>query len=245
MSAELRVHYDQMRRQRDDLMRVQLQKERLSAFLVHDLKNPIHAMDLHAQILLRDRSLPEPARESAQHIRASARALNRMVLNLLDISKSEEGKLRAQLADTDVQALGAEIVDELAVRAHEAGALLVLALAVHRVRTDPDLLRRVLENLIENAIRHAPEDTEVRIGNVRCDGDVEWRVSDSGAGVAPELRAKIFEAFVQVENGERVVARAGRGLGLTFCKLAVEALGGTIGVDDAQPGASFWFRLPA
>jgi two-component system, sensor histidine kinase and response regulator len=245
MSAELRVHYDQIRRQRDDLMRIQLQKERLSAFLVHDLKNPINAMDLHAQILLRDPDLPERARESAQYIRAGARALNRMVLNLLDISKSEEGKLTAKLAEVDTRALAAEVVDELGVRAQDARVRLVLATEVGKVRTDSDLLRRVLENLIENAVRHAPEGTEVRVGNAWRDDQVEWRVNDSGAGIAPELRAKIFEPFVQIENGERVVSRSGRGLGLTFCKLATEAMGGTIGIEDAQPGASFWLRLPA
>ena len=102
----------------------------------------------------------------------------------------------------------------------------------------------MLENLTENAIRHAPEHSEVCIASVLRDGRLELRVSDAGPGISPELRSKVFEPFVQLENGDRVVTRAGRGLGLTFCKLAVEALGGTIGVDDASPGASFWAAFP-
>ena len=93
MSAELREHYGLVRSQRDDLMRVQLQKERLTAFVVHDLKNPLSAMDLHAQLLLLDPALSQDSRSSVQSIREGARSLLRLILNLLDISKSEEGQL--------------------------------------------------------------------------------------------------------------------------------------------------------
>src|SRR5688572_650244 len=111
MSDELREHYELVRRQRDDLMRLQLQKERLSAFVVHDLKNPVNTLDLHAQLLLRDPTVPARARESAQHIRDEARSLLRLILNLLDISKSEEGRLVAHPAGVDVEALTTEICE--------------------------------------------------------------------------------------------------------------------------------------
>jgi signal transduction histidine kinase len=111
-------------------------------------------------------------------------------------------------------------------------------------RGDQDLLRRILENLVENAIRHAPPNTEVQLSCATAGEGVELRVTDAGAGIAPEMREKIFERFVQVDNGDRIVSRAGRGLGLTFCKLAVEAHGGRIWVQDADPGAAFCVRLP-
>jgi hypothetical protein len=99
--AELREHYDLLKKQRDDLMRLQLQKERLMAFVVHDLKNPVHAMDLHAQLLLHE-ELPADARESVLQIRAGARRLTQMILNLLDVSKADEGRLVAQRSDVDL-----------------------------------------------------------------------------------------------------------------------------------------------
>ncbi len=80
MRGELREHYELLKHQRDDLLRVQLQKERLTAFLVHDLKNPVNSMDLHAQVLLRDPSLSESARASVTQIRSEARQLGRMIL---------------------------------------------------------------------------------------------------------------------------------------------------------------------
>lgn len=244
MSAELREHYDLVRRQRDDLMRLQLQKERLTAFVVHDLKNPVNSMDLYAQLLLRDKELGSRARESAQRIRDEARALLRLVLNLLDISKSEEGQLTPRRVEVDLEALFAETLEAHAVNAAAASVALKSEIQVRSIAADIDLLRRVLENLLDNALRHAPEGSEVLITVTQAAGAVEIRIADAGPGIPPELRERIFERFVQVENSERMVTRTGRGLGLTFCKLVIEAHGGTIWVETADPGAVFCVRLP-
>ena len=69
-------------------------------------------------------------------------------------------------------------------------------------------------------------------------------MADAGRGIPAEMREKVFSPFVQVESGERVVAHGSRGLGLTFCKLAVEAHGGRIWIEDAAPGAVFCVRFP-
>lgn len=244
MSAELREHYELVRQQRDDLMRVQLQKERLTSFVIHDLKNPVNSMDLHAQLLLRNPELPAAARTSVEHIREEARSLLRLVLNLLDISKSEEGQLAPRKAAVDLQKLIAEVREAHEVKASSAGVELEVQIEVTTVLADVDLLRRILENLVDNAIRHAPERTVVRVATSRHAGHVEIRAGDAGTGIPVAMREKIFERFVQVESGERAVTRSGRGLGLTFCKLAVEAHGGRIWVEDGNPGAVFCVRLP-
>ena len=244
MSADLRAHYDLVRHQRDDLMRLQLQKERLTAFVVHDLKNPVNSMDLHAQLLLRDRELPERARESVRAIRSEARSLLRLVLNLLDISKSEEGQLVPRPSTIDLDALVTGVLEAHQLEAQNAGLRLESVIEARSISADPDLLRRVLENLLDNAMRHAPTGTSVRITSSRHADGVQLRVADSGTGIPPEMREKIFERFVRVESGERIVTRTGRGLGLAFCKLCVEAHGGTIWVEDGQPGAVFCVRLP-
>jgi signal transduction histidine kinase len=111
------------------------------------------------------------------------------------------------------------------------------------VQADIDLLRRVLENLLDNAIRHAPSGSRVRVVASPAQDGVELRVADAGKGIAPEMRDKVFERFVQVD-GSAVASRSGRGLGLTFCKLAVESHGGSIWIEDAAPGAVFCVRLP-
>jgi len=179
-----------------------------------------------------------------EHIRNEARSLLRLVLNLLDISKSEEGRLVPQHGDVDLEALTSEVVDALDLKARTEGVTLKRTLEVRTLAGDADLLRRVIENLVDNAIRHAPKSSEVRLTAVLRESVVEIRVADAGVGISPEMREKVFERFVQVESGERVVTRAGRGLGLAFCRLAIEAHGGTIWVENGNPGAVFCVRLP-
>ncbi|HWA73988.1 MAG TPA: hybrid sensor histidine kinase/response regulator [Polyangiaceae bacterium] len=245
MSADLREHYDLVRRQRDDLMRLGLQKERLSAFVVHDLKNPVSAMDLHAQVLLHDRELPQRAKDTAKHIRSDARALMRLILNLLDISKSEEGKLTARPSRIDLAALVRDAFESLEVKAAAAEVSLTQNLETTAIYADADLIKRVLENLLDNAIRHTPKGGHVSVSSAARGHAIEIAVEDSGAGISPELREKIFEPFVQLEGDHSSTTRSGRGLGLTFCRLAIEAHGGRIWVEDANPGTRFCFELPA
>jgi two-component system sensor histidine kinase/response regulator len=244
MGAELRESYELVRRQRDDLMRMQLQKERLTGFVVHDLKNPLNSLDLHAQLLLRDKQLSTRSRDSVLHIRDEARSLLRLVLNLLDISKSEEGRLAPKLTTVNMESLSAELIESLQVRAQSTQVTLSQDLQVATLEADIDLLRRVLENLFDNAFRHAPSGSEIRLSSKAVDGAVEIRIADGGRGIADDMRDKIFQRFVQVENTEMPDSRAGRGLGLAFCKIAIEAHGGTIWVEDAKPGAVFCLRLP-
>jgi signal transduction histidine kinase len=245
MNAELREHYDLVRRQRDDLMRLQLQKERLTEFVVHDLKNPVGTMDLYAQVLLQCPELSDRARDSAQAIRDEARALTRLLLNLLDISKSEEGALVPQRREVDLAAVVADATHGLALKAKLANLRFETSIDAPKLAADPDLLRRVFENLLDNALRYAPKGSSVRISAGVRDGRVEIRVADGGPGIPPEMRDKIFDRFVQLQGGDRVVARTGRGLGLTFCKVAIEAHGGRIWIEDAAPGTMFCIELPA
>jgi two-component system sensor histidine kinase/response regulator len=244
VQAELREHYDLLKRQRDDLQRVQLQKERLMAFVVHDLKNPVNTLDLHAQLLQRNPGLPPSARDSVQQIRDEARQLNRLLLNLLDVSKADEGKLIPQKCAAALAPLVDSVVHELGALARARKVRLPVSLLASTATADSELLRRLLVNLVENAIRHAPGGSSVTISSQSNAGATELWVRDEGKGVSPELRERIFEPFVQLDAGLGAVNGGGRGLGLTFCRLVAEAHGGAIWVEDAAPGALFRVRLP-
>ncbi len=236
-----------LRHQRDDLTRAVLVNERLAAFLVHDLKNPVAGMQLGAEMIQRDQTTSDWSRDIAGRIRTQAGDLLRMILNLLDISKGEEGRLVIERAQTDLPTLFREVAERLAPRAEERRVRLVTACDVGAARVDPNLFRRVLDNLLDNALRHAPPDSELSLRALRAPretdsaGDLEVRVADAGRGVPPELRDAIFDRFVQAEG---VRSLAGRGLGLAFSKLVVEAHGGRIWVEDASPGAVFCTRWP-
>jgi two-component system, sensor histidine kinase and response regulator len=244
LDASNQEYFEVVRRQRDALLRLQLQKERLACFVVHDLKNPVSSIDLLAQLLERDKSLSADARETASSIRVEVSALMRLILNLLDINKSEEGQLTTSPASMSLSALVAKIVDSIQVRARAREVNVVTALAgVDEISADADLLRRVLENLLDNALRHTPKGSCVTVSARRGDGQIEVSVADQGRGVPAALRESIFERFAQASL-DQPPARTGRGLGLTFCRLAIEAHGGRIDVVDAEPGAKFCIRLP-
>jgi two-component system, sensor histidine kinase and response regulator len=233
-----------VRRQRDDLMRLQLQKERLTAFVIHDLKNPVSTVDLLAQLLQRDKSLAPETRETANAIRAEVSALMRLILNLLDISRGEEGALSISPTRFDLRLLASTVVDTMQVRAQAKQVELTAQLESAEFCADSDLLRRVLENLLDNAIRHAPKGSPVCLSLRHHQGAIELRVADQGCGIPLEMRSAIFERFAQIDDGGSVSSRTGRGLGLTFCRLAVEAHRGQIYVEDAGPGTVFCVRLP-
>ena len=243
LRSELREHYELLRQQRDALVRVQLQKERLMAFLVHDLKNPVSAMDLHAQSLLRDKTLSPAAFQSATRIRSEARHLTRMIVNLLDISKADEGSLTAKRTLVELAPLIDEIILELELNAKSRSVSFSTQIVSTTAVLDADLMQRTFTNLIENAIRHAPQKSAVSIcAAVKADA-FYFTVADAGRGVPDDMRSRIFDPFVQVENAD-IANRTGRGLGLAFCLRAVEAQGGQIWVEDAKPGARFVLRIP-
>jgi two-component system sensor histidine kinase/response regulator len=240
IAAERNELFDLMRRQRDDVMRLQLQREQLIAFLVHDLKNPVHAIKLHSELIARDQQASARSRSSAASIQSDTAALLRMIMNLLDLSKSDEGRLVPASLPIELAELAAEVKLAMAARARTAEVDLTIDVAPRTIAGDPDLIRRVLENLVDNAIRHAPEGTAVRIATRDQPAGVEICVADLGAGVPEALRERVFDRFVQGE----APSRAGRGLGLAFCKLAITAHGGSIWIEDGSPGAVFCIRLP-
>ena len=110
---------------------------------------------------------------------------------------------------------------------------------------DGALVRRVMENLVSNGLKHSPTGTRLRIAIAKSHDRARVEVHDQGRGVRPDAREKIFEKFGAVAARQASIYNS-VGLGLAFCKLAIEAHGGTIGVDPGVPaGSTFWFELPA
>jgi signal transduction histidine kinase len=161
-----------------------------------------------------------------------------MILNLLDLSRADEGRLVVNLETIELARFVGEVAGSMRVRAQAAGIELEVTAPELAMRADVDLVRRMLENLIDNAVRHAPEGTRVAISAERTDGAVVLRVSDHGAGIPEDECVRVFERF------EQGAARGSHGLGLAFCKLVAEAHHGRIWIEDAFPGAVFCVRVP-
>jgi len=247
LSVELHDHFRVIRKQRDDLVRLQLQKEQLVSFVVHDLKNPVSSIELHALLLSRDASLSEDAKESATWIVREVQMMKRLVLNLLDIGRADDGKLEPRKGPVDIGEIAISVANAGGVRAAEREQQIKVAVAsgLPSIEADADLVRRVFENLLDNALRYAPRGGSIAIGVAAGEGPfVLVRVADNGPGVPEAMRERIFDRYVQLDMPSIQDSRAGRGLGLAFCRLAVEAHGGSIWIDPSAQGTVFCFKLP-
>ncbi|HKU43710.1 MAG TPA: hybrid sensor histidine kinase/response regulator [Polyangiales bacterium] len=250
--ARVRVHVG-LRQSRAELMQsyqrlqaLERLREDLVRMVVHDMRSPLMALMglLHiVQQELAGSLSAEISDDLASAVHAAAR-INRMANEVLDVSRLEEGKLPLDLQKHDLVAMCRETVHQLMGLDPERRIQITGADALE-VQCDRDVIGRVLENLVSNAIKHSPERGSIRISVQADAARARVAVRDEGPGVPPERRAKIFEKFGAVQ------ARHDRsfhssGLGLAFCKLAVEAHGGTLGVEPVQPsGSEFWFALPS
>lgn len=214
-------------------------KQGMMGMIVHDLKNPLGVI-LHAV------DSPSLASRVAQ-VRQSARQMLTMVLNILDVQKFEDTRVVLDAQPVPLATLVAGAVEQVRFLIERKN--LALALAVPEglaVRGDAGMLERVLVNLLTNAVKFTPPNGRIAVrADAEADGRVRLQVQDSGDGVPADQRERVFARFGQLQARDSGGTRS-TGLGLTFCKLAVEAHGGAIGVTDAPGGgAAFWFTLPA
>jgi signal transduction histidine kinase len=232
IASERSELYDVVRRQRDDLMRLQLHKEQVIGFLVHDLKNPVNAIELQTARVLRDPAASERSRDAAERIRDES---------LLDLARADVGRFEPSPAAIPIAKLFDDVIESMRVRAHSAAVELERVVDDELVlQADPDLVKRIVENLTDNAIRHAPEHTRVTLSAARESASCVLRIADRGTGVPETERARIFERFEQQAG----TTRGTHGLGLAFCKLAAEAHRGRIWIEDGRPGAVFCVAFP-
>lgn len=219
-------------------------KKTLAQTLVHDLKSPLSAI-LGNLDLLEMRGGDE-LQAMIQRSKQGAKRMLKMILNLLDVEGLEAGRLQPTLDRVDAAKLVAVTAEEAELTARPKDVRLDVDVPVEAwIDADPVLIRRVVDNLLSNAITHSPVGGAIRLAVRHREEGVEISVSDEGAGVPEEHRDRVFEKYEQLELRRSGVS-ANRGLGLTFCRLAVEAHGGTIWI-EASPGGGAWFRalLPA
>jgi signal transduction histidine kinase len=251
LSDELKRNYEVIRSQRDALLEAQAHKEELTALIVHDLKNPLSSILSNVQYCVGQKGLGPDERDSLRDVLRASQSMVRMVMNLLDISRSEDGALVARISEFELPALLDEVSSEMSRRVEDKGQKLSLAVApeVRILRADRDLVRRIVENLIDNAYKYAPRNgtiaVEAAVVADEAGGDaVEIRVRDEGAGIPPALRLKVFEKYARVDGRNSHEVRNSHGLGLVFCRRAVEVHGGRIWVEDNVPrGCCFHVRL--
>ena len=235
--AALALERSQLREQavRTELLeQVDALRASLMGAVSHDLRTPLASVKTAVSALRRsehDGSLgAEDRRELLALVEQQADALDRLVANLLDMTRIRSGALELRRAIVPV----ADVIDGgLRASAVLPDAVVIdLPAGLPPVDVDPLLMEQVLANLLDNAARHSPERTPVRIAATRSDGVVELSVTDQGPGIRPEDRERVFTMFSRVGSEGRA------GLGLAIAKAFVEAHDQTIRVDDAPGGGA-------
>ena len=238
----LRQHERQLEENFIQLQKLERLRDSLVHMIVHDLRSPVAGILMTLELL--QGAAPPDSATRAELVRAAAgtaRGLEAMITQLLDISRLEAGQMpihkEAHNLTQTLRTTAASVAAILGGRRLE-----VRAPESFRVAYDENLVGRVVVNLVTNACKYTRPDGEVLMAVTPQGGAVRVSVTDTGRGIAPEYHQMIFQKFGQAELRQE---RLGTGLGLAFCKLAVEAHGGQIGVEsEPGQGSTFWFTLP-
>jgi signal transduction histidine kinase len=216
---------------RDDLMHA----------LVHDLRNPLAGINGSLEVLV-DEAPSAVQREMLQIARANAERMLGLIDSILDVNRLESGSLPLERRAVGVGALVGEVVQlqRLLARERRIQVTATIPEEVPAVLVDPRLATRVLHNLLDNAIKFTPPGGMVEVTARRDNGWVAVSVGDNGSGIPEMLRGRLFRKFVAGRGPGH-----GSGLGLAFCRLAVEAHGGRIWVAaSSTAGTTITFTLP-
>ncbi len=224
---------------RQDLEAKQGRVERLSTYgqlmgtIGHELRNPLAVMESSVHILRGRVQGDERAKKHVERIAEQVATSNRIITGLLEIIRdaplSRQPVRLAEVVERAVQ----EISLPTSVRLEEQGLL-----GLPELQGDPEQLRQVFSNLLQNAVQALPEGKgHVRVLGSRVDGTLRVAVEDDGPGVGVEARRRLFEPLVTTK-------KKGVGLGLAWVRRVVERHGGTVGYEPANPGARFVVRLP-
>ncbi|HBA59494.1 MAG TPA: hybrid sensor histidine kinase/response regulator [Elusimicrobia bacterium] len=244
---ELRRQKRRLQENLDDLHALEKTRDSLVHMIIHDLRSPLTGIHGFLELIREDekKDLPKKLSHFIEEALKAAKQMIGIVNDVLDASKMEEGKMNLSPADCDLSRLMETAISGLDPLLEGREIRFIPPKKPAAVLADPDIILRVMQNLLANAIKFSPsEGGIIQVGIGSAGRLARVTVADNGPGVPPEYRQKIFEKFAQVD------LPAGRqknstGLGLTFCKLAVEAHGGSIGIDaGAGNGSSFWFELP-
>jgi signal transduction histidine kinase len=230
-------------RERD---RVEQMKDDFVLTVSHELRTPVTVVKGFAEMLTAQRkSLNSRQFEAAEVISESAGQLQKMINDLLDLARSDAGKLRIEPEPTEVRALAQGVGRQMRPHFEEKDQRLTVSVEKDLPEVDADAGRigQVLFNLLTNANKYSPDGAQVKLSATRVGDEVEFAVSDTGPGLDEDELEHVFDRFWRAESGE--TQSGGTGLGLAIAKSLVELHGGTIGANSTPgEGATFRFVLP-
>jgi two-component system, sensor histidine kinase and response regulator len=243
--VELRARVHSMLRikqQYDSLQDLLKLREDMVNMIVHDLRNPLASIVLSTEILRLAGISPEKQQQKVEEIVSAGQQLQSLINSLLLMAKLESGKMSLNYTEVDLSALCISAVADIEAIAAQKNLTFVSELPEPGgvVQVDAAIFRRVLDNLLSNAIKFSPSNSQVILRAEYLEPGAKVQVVDSGPGVSKDLQQRIFEKY---EIGTLLPEVSQIGLGLAFCKMAIEAHHGFITGEDNHPQGSVFTVL--
>ena len=238
----------ELKSEKERLLELQQMRQDLVDFLVHDMRNPLTTI-IGTLTLLQMAIAPEGDGEKEEMLRmavTSVARLTRLIDTLLEVSRLESGNFPLARSEIHLRPLLHEVASQMEALAERNRVALRVEAAddLPPVQADRALLERVLTNLMDNAFKYTPANGAITLSANAEAAQLIVAVKDTGPGIPPDQRERVFEWFAQI--GDEKLKRRGFGLGLTFCRLVIEAHGGRIWVESGADGVGtkFVFTLP-
>ncbi|AFZ46040.1 histidine kinase [Cyanobacterium stanieri PCC 7202] len=239
-------------RQEVDNLRQQLNfKDQMLAMLVHDLRNPLTAASIAVETIELAKNQPDQEKlfrlqkQLCQQAKKQFNVMNKMISDLLETSKRTNNQLNIVPIKVNLSELCYGLINSINNKIRRKNQVLIKDIPqdLPAVYADPELIRQVLINLIENAIKYTPDQGHITISIIhKTTQKVEISIIDTGSGIPPEKKERIFDGHFRLE---RDINEEGYGIGLALCRQVINAHYGQIWVDDnGNQGSCFRFTLP-
>lgn len=245
--SRLTRHVQQLATETKHLAELERLRQETTDLIVHDLRSPLNCIEASLQLL--QMILPEEVLASCGKIIDLALGSCKDVLDLIDslleVARMESDEPVLELQPISLLALITDTVNRLRLLAEQYNITLELDAPAElpSIQGDGNKLERVLDNLLDNALKYTPEGGLITVAVRPVNGQVEVRVTDTGTGIPPEYQGRIFERFTRVPGSEG--RRRGLGWGLAFCRSVIEAHGGRIWLEsEVGQGSTFAFTIP-
>jgi signal transduction histidine kinase len=245
--SRLARHAQQLATEKEHLAELEQLRQETTDLIVHDIRSPLNCIEASLQLL--QMILPEDVLTSCAKIidlaLASCEDILNLVDSLLEAARMESDEVVLDLQPISLPPLITDTVNRLRLLAEKYDITLELDTPTElpSIQGDSSKLERVLDNLLDNALKYTPEGGLITVAARPVDGQVEVRVTDTGPGIPPKYQERIFERFTRVPDSEG--RRRGLGWGLAFCRSVVEAHGGRIWLEsEVGRGSTFAFTIP-
>jgi signal transduction histidine kinase len=230
---------EKLREAYDEIKRLESFRQQMVQMMIHDLKNPLN-------VILNVSDSDDIPAKPRNIIKQISYDMLDLILNLLEVQKFKEMKMKVENENIHLNSLLKSLTDKLSPLFINASIeFKTLVPEAYWINADRHIVNRIVTNILSNSIKNTPSGGVIKLVVSQKDNEIQFEIMDNGNGIPEDLISGVFAMYRQGENNE-VIYNSSTGIGLAYCKLAVEALGGRIGIDSEYGhGTLVWFTLGA